>query len=836
MQLGNSERAENDNASHWVSINTRISRNAHQDPDAIAVCARDQSLSYRQLVERTDEFAARLAPLLSRPGMLVAVCLERTVDLPAWLLAIFKLGAAYVPVDPMLPANRIAQVIDDAKPAFIVASGALAGCLPSTGLVIIDANDNGPHQPLSLSAPVDIMPLDLAYVMYTSGSTGKPKGVEIMHGGIVTLLDGIACSPGLGRGETLLAPTRLSFDLSVVDIFLPLTVGARLILLELNDVADPRKLSQLIELHEPDLMQATPATWRALLEWGWTGCADMRLLCGGEAMTRDLADRLLPRCGELWNVYGPTETTVWSTAHRILPGKSAIAIGRPIKGTTVTIADDTLTELPQGTIGEIVIGGPGVARGYRGAPALTAERFASCDDGTRLYRTGDLGRLEPDGLLYCLGRRDDQVKVRGFRIELGDIESALAAHPSIAWCAARVWPDITSENILVGYIVSRHGGALPTEDVRTFLTQTLPSYMIPSRIVPLVEMPMTPNGKVDRNALPNPLTRPNVAPTSVYGSDVERRLAGIWSELLSIANIGRSDDFFDLGGYSLITVRLIRRIEQDFDRTLEIVDLMRASTLSQMAALVVNEQLLPAGPTMLLNSGGSRPPLYWLDAGPLIRGIARGVAPDQPIYALNLTMDDEAELGSDVIDIAAVAATLRRHLMKAQPYGPYYIGGWCRWGIVAQELACQLRDRGMDVALLVLLDALVPVGNPPRDMLRSGLAQVRLIFSRSPQPQAPRSFSQGVKEAGYRHVVRIFDGDTLLIRAANAPIRPHDGGWREKSRGSLSIVRSQGDHETMVRQPHALQLAAIIDSNLLIAQRARSNMINAKSVLCEGVG
>jgi amino acid adenylation domain-containing protein len=837
MQQGSSQRAQNDNAnvSDWVPIFTRVVRIAEHDPDAIAVRARDQSLSYGELVERVETLVGRLAPLLPRPEMLVAVCLERTVDLPAWLLAIFRLGAAYVPVDPTLPANRIAQVIDDAKPAFIVASRALAGSLPSTGLIIIDADDNGPFHTASSTAHVSTGPLDLAYVMYTSGSTGKPKGVEIMHGGIGTLLDGIARSPGLGRGETLLAPTRLSFDLSVIDIFLPLTNGARLVLLDLDDVADPRKLSQLIALHAPDLMQATPATWRALLEWGWTGCADMRLLCGGEAMTRDLADRLLPRCGELWNVYGPTEATVWSTAHRISSGKSAIAIGSPIDGTTVTIADDTLTQLPQGVIGEIVIGGPGVARGYRGAPALTAERFALSDDGTRLYRTGDLGRLGSDGLLYCLGRRDDQVKVRGFRIELGDIESALAAHPDVAWCAARVWPDITGENILVGYVVSRHGGAIRADDVKAFLSKTLPPYMIPGRIVPLVEMPMTPNGKVDRNALPNPLTRMRVSSTSVYGSDVERRLAGIWSELLGTANIGRSDDFFDLGGYSLITVRLLRRIEQDFDRTVEIVDLMRASTLSQMAALIVDERSIPAGPTMLLNSGGSRPPLYWLDAGPLMRGMARSVTQDQPIYALNLTMDDEAKLGSDVVDIASVAATLRRHLTKAQPFGPYYIGGWCRWGIVAQELACQLRDRGMDVALLVLLDAMVPIGNHPRELLRSGLAQVRQIFSRLPVSQATLSFSQRVQQASHRHVVRVFDGDTLLIRAANAPITPaDDGGWREKVRGSLKVVRSEGNHETMARKPHAAQLAAYIETSLLLAQGARSNTNIAVTALLEG--
>ncbi|MDB5701523.1 MAG: amino acid adenylation protein [Sphingomonadales bacterium] len=823
-----------------TSILARVRLAAERYPESIAVCARDTSLSYAELVARVDELAARLAPLLPERGMLVAVCLERTVDLPAWLLAIFKLGAAYLPIDPMLPAARIAQVIDGANPAFVIASRTLAGRLPANELAVIDADEEGAdhHHPVAsppVASPADTMPHDLAYVMYTSGSTGQPKGVEITHGGIVTLIDGMARSPGLSRGETLLALTRLSFDISVADIFLALGVGARLVLLDLNDAADPRRLAAAIALHTPDMMQATPATWRALLEWGWTGCPQMRALCGGEAMTRDLANRLLPCCGELWNIYGPTEATVWATIERVTVGTGPVAIGRPIDGATVMIADDDLTEMPAGEIGEIVIGGPGVARGYRNAPVLTADRFARLDDGMPVYRTGDLGRLDPDGSIYCLGRRDDQVKVRGFRIELGDIESALAAHPHIAWCAARVWQDPTGENVLVGYVVARPGGALPTNDVKTFLADTLPPYMIPTRIVPMVELPMTPNGKVDRNALPSPVDAAPIASTSTYDNDVERGMATIWCELLGVADVARDDDFFDLGGYSLITVRLLRRIEQDFGRILEIADLMRSSTLSAMAALVVDGNLAPSSSTMLLNAGGDRPPLYWLDAGPLIRGMARGAAPEQPIYGLNLTKDDEARLSRDAIDIVSTATTLRGHLMKAQPEGPYYIGGWCRWGVVAHELACQLRDDGQDVALLVLLDATVPTAPSPREILRSGLSQVRNIFHPT-ESKGPQSFSQRVENALCRHVARIFDGDTLLIRATDAPQSPNDGGWRGKTRGSLEVVRTSGDHETMIRPPHVARLAAVISDHLLTAQRTRADVKYAGAARVGAIG
>ncbi|MDB5701916.1 MAG: amino acid adenylation protein [Sphingomonadales bacterium] len=807
-----------------MSLLARVSLAAEHAPGSVAVCAGDTSITYAELVARVDELATRLAPSLRHRGMLVAVCLERTVDLPAWLLAIFKLGAAYLPIDSMLPPARIAQVIDGAKPALIVACRSLTARLPTLGIPVIVADEEevGSLAAFADTMSDDLAPDDLAYVMYTSGSTGQPKGVEITHGGIVSLIDGMARSPGLKRGETLLALTRLSFDISVADIFLSLSVGARLVLLDLNDAADPRRLAAAIALHRPDMMQATPATWRALLEWGWTGCAQMRALCGGEAMTRDLADRLLPCCAELWNIYGPTEATVWATIQRVTAGTGPVAIGRPIDGTTVMIADNNLAELPAGEVGEIVIGGPVVARGYRNAPDLTADRFARLDNGMRVYRTGDLGRLDPDGSIYCLGRRDDQVKVRGFRIELGDIESALATHPHVAWCAARVWQDAGGENVLVGYVVARSGGALPANDVKTFLADSLPPYMIPTRIVSMVEMPMTPNGKVDRNALPNPVDAPPVASTSTYDNDVERRMAGIWSELLGVTNIAPNDDFFDLGGYSLITVRLLRRIEQEFGRVLEIADLMRASTLAAMAALVVDEKFVPSGPTMLLNAGGDRPPLYWLDAGPLIRGIARGLASDQPMYALNLTKDDEARLSKDAIDIVSTASTLRGHLMKAQPQGPYYIGGWCRWGVVAQELACQLRDDGEDVALLVLLDATVPVLPRPGEILRSGLAQFRNIFQPT-ESQGQQSFSQRVENALGRHVVRTFDGDAALIRAANAPQSPNDGGWRRKTRGLLEVVRTSGDHETMIRPPHVAGLASVLDKHLLDAQRARAD-------------
>lgn len=801
--------------SGWRSISDRLADHATRDPDALAVTARGESLSYGQLIVRVDAFAAGLQALIG-DNRLIAVCLDRTVDLSAWLLAILKIGAAYLPIDPSLPPARMAQMLDDAKPAFVLASRCFVAAMPTTDLAIVVADDQAAAPVLPLP-PCDAAPDALAYVIYTSGSTGRPKGVEIEQRALVALLEAIERMPGFLYGQRLMALTRISFDLSVVDMFTPFFGGGELILLDLDEAADPRRLAEAFHRHRPDIVQATPSTWRALLESGWEGYAPLRILCGGEAMTRDLADRLLPRCSELWNMYGPTETTVWSTAHRVTPGAGAVPIGKPIPGTVIRIADHDFAPVEPGGVGEIVIGGPSVARGYRAAPELTGKRFVTLDSGERAYRTGDLGRMDDDGTITCLGRLDDQVKVRGFRIELGDVEAAMAAHPQVSWCAARAWPDETGDTVLVGYLVARNGGALPAADVRAFLSTLLPPYMIPSRLVPMAAMPLTPNGKVDRGALPNPLGRAAASAVAAPPEiGIEGQLAAIWSDLLHVADVDRDDDFFDLGGYSLITVRLLRRIEQAFGRTLELAQLMRASTLAGMAALIATDDARPDDAPTPLNGAGPRAPLFWLDAGPLIRGVARAIPFDQPVLGLNLTRQEEARLTGETVNLAAVAARLLHKLRKAQRSGPYFIAGWCRWGIVAYELACQLREQGQEVGLLVMLDATVERAGQARDAGR--LTSLRRLLR--PAPGVPtleeRSFSQQVELAARRYAPRQLDADVLLIRPMKAERGAAHGGWSScVSRERLRVRRSPGDHVTMVRGNNAEALARVIDHGLV---------------------
>jgi amino acid adenylation domain-containing protein len=797
----------------WATINDVFAGHARRQPEALAVEAGGERRSYAELAARVDLFAGCLAARLDGHGAepLVGVCLARDVDLPAWLLAILKVGAAYLPIDPTMPPIRFGHVIEDAAPALIVASRCHLGVVAAAATPILIAEEAAavPAGPPPMAA---IGPSTLAYVIFTSGSTGRPKGVEIEHGSLVALMSAMATKPGLSAGERMLGLTRISFDLSVPDLFLPFFVGASLALVDLDVAADPERLALAFDAYRPDLAQATPSTWRTLIEAGWDGSRSLRIVAGGEAVTRAFADRMLPRCAALWNIYGPTETTVWATACRVRAGDGAVPIGWPMDGVRVHVADETGASDPLDAVGEIVIGGGGVARGYRGRSDLTAQRFVTLADGSRAYRTGDLGRFDRDGALYCLGRLDDQVKVRGFRIELGDVEAALALHPAVGWSAARVWTDPAGEVMLAGYIVARAGATLEVARLRAFLADHLAPYMIPDRLIAIAAMPLTPNGKVDRAALPDPIV-PVVASVD-RNTGVQPRLAALWSELLGVSVVGADDDFFELGGYSLMTVRLARRIEADFGVKLALIDLMRHSTLAAMARRIEEGSGEAAPAVMLLNQPGGRPPLFWLDAGPLMRTIMRGLSADQPAFGLNIDAADEEALGSGALSIGAIAARLHARLVATQPAGPYYLGGWCRWGIVAFELARRLSDAGETVGLLVLLDAERPGWRRQRPGLRSRITRWLRRPGGRTSPEEP-SFSQRVETASRSYRAQRYQGDMLLFR----PEANEDGGgWEPIIGGSLLVEGIPGDHLAMVRGASAQVLAAKLDAALLDAQ------------------
>jgi amino acid adenylation domain-containing protein len=506
---------------------------------------------------------------------------------------VLKAGGAYVPLDPTHPAERLSYTLQDAAVSCVITLTRFAEQLADARaplLALDELSDEIARQPATAPG-VATKPSDLAYVIYTSGSTGRPKGVEVEHRNVVSFLEAMRLEPGIGAKDVLLAVTTLSFDIAGLEMWLPLTVGARIVIASRTDVLDGHRLMELMETHRVTMLQATPATWRLLLEAGWAGRPTLKGLCGGEALQRDLAAALVEKVGELWNVYGPTETTIWSTVHRVRDPHTAIPIGHPIANTRVHVLEPSGQPSPVGVAGELCIGGEGVARGYRNRPELTAEKFVtvSLPQGgyERVYRTGDMARFRADGALEFLGRRDTQVKVRGYRIELGEIEAVLATHGGVKECVVVVREDIPGDQRLVGYVVSTGGARFEPEAARFTLRAKLPEYMVPNLFMTLDALPQTPNGKIDRKALRPPQALPaqaeDPAADEVLMTPPQRRVAALWRDLLGVRRVGLHDNFFDSGGHSLLLVKLQGALKREFVRDIALVELFQRTTVASQA-------------------------------------------------------------------------------------------------------------------------------------------------------------------------------------------------------------------------------------------------------------
>jgi amino acid adenylation domain-containing protein len=567
---------------------------AERTPDRIAVRAGTAALSYAELDARAARMAHALRSRGVGRGQRVGLCIERGAEMLAAVLGVLKAGAAYVPLDPSFPEARLRFMADDARLSLLVSTDRLAGGfdLPAERQLLLDADADSIASAPTTRLPADestARPDDPAYVIYTSGSTGKPKGVIVHHRVVVNFLASMALEPGLTADDVLVAVTTLSFDIAVLELQLPLTVGATVVVASSDEAADGHALRAVLEQHHATVMEATPATWRLLVDAGWPGGRSFKALIGGDRLPRELAQQLIERTGELWNMYGPTETTVWSTCWRVHKPELGISIGRPIANTAVYVLDPRGEPCPIGVPGEIYIGGDGVTLGYLHREELTAERFLadpySDRPGARYYRTGDLGRWLPNGTLEHLGRLDFQVKLRGFRIELGEIETALDSHPSVKQAVVAIRGNSPDDTRLVAYVTFRPQESATGTELRRFLRKSLPDYMLPNVFMELEELPLTANGKVDRRALPAPALeqagadREFVAPRS----DVEKTIAAVWQEMLSVANVSVRDNFFELGGHSLLAARMAARLEQGAGYRLQLRSVI-FETLEQIAA------------------------------------------------------------------------------------------------------------------------------------------------------------------------------------------------------------------------------------------------------------
>jgi amino acid adenylation domain-containing protein len=567
---------------------------AARTPNAVAVVFENQQLTYAELNTRANQLAHYLRGLGVGSESLVGICVERSLEMVVGALGIMKAGAAYVPLDPSFPKERLAFMVENSGVPVLLTQQQLAYALPphQAQLVCLDTDwdiiaresaENPGHDPISGESSDS-----LAYVIYTSGSTGEPKGVQVGHRALTNLLSSVRREPGLTAEDVLLSVTTLSFDIAALELYLPLIVGARLVIVSREVAADGNDLQSWLAQTGATMVQATPSTWELLIAAGWRGSERLKILCGGEALPRDLANQLLQRCSSLWNMYGPTETTIWSTVCKVESGDAPVSIGRPLANTQIYLLDETLNPVPIGVPGELYIGGDGLARGYLNRPELTAHKFIrnpfSDERGARIYATGDLARYWPDGRIECLGRKDDQVKIRGFRIELGEIESVLRQHHSVRESVVTVREDVPGDRRLIAYVVPSKATGINQRTLRALLQEKLPDYMIPAVFIRLASLPLTPNGKVDRRALPPPDYAARSKETYVAPrTPIEVLLSGIWAEVLQVRRVGLDDNFFELGGHSLLATQIVSRVLQRLGVQLSLRALFEAQTVGTLA-------------------------------------------------------------------------------------------------------------------------------------------------------------------------------------------------------------------------------------------------------------
>lgn len=692
-------------------------------PDTIAVIFEENKLTYKELNNRANQLANYLQKIGVKAEVLVGICIERSLEMIIGLLGILKAGGAYVPIDPEYPPERREYMLSDSQVSVLLTQSKLliqlpknqaqVICLDTDWALINQENQNNFNSNITYS--------NLAYIIYTSGSTGQPKGVEICHQSLTNFLNTMKSSPGITKQDILLAVTSISFDIAALEIYLPLIVGAQVVLVSREVAANGWQLLEKLHNSQATIMQATPATWNLILAAGWQSSPQLKILCGGEALTRKLANQLLEKGASVWNLYGPTETTIWSSIypvnsyHQLFVNKETVeSIGRPIANTQIYILDRYLQPVPIGVIGELHIGGVGLARGYLNRPELTEEKFIFSPLG-RLYKTGDLACYLPDRNIEYIGRIDHQVKIRGFRIELGEIENVLIKHPEVQQAVVIARSEKSDEKQLVAYILPKFKKDIVPQ-LRLFLKQKLPSYMMPGAIVVLDSFPITPNGKINRRALPTPdqwsFTRGNFSPPR---NNIESQLIAIWSKLLNFQQVGIKDNFFDLGGHSILAVQLMSKIQQEFGKNLPMKALFPSATIEELAEYISGETdtftkynhpcIVPIQPK------GNNPPFFAVHPafGHVLcySNLSRHLGNEQPFYGLQAIGFNEGEKPLEKLE--DMANLYIEAIKEVQPQGPYQIGGWSFGGVVAFEIAQQLQKQGETISCLAILDSYVPI-------------------------------------------------------------------------------------------------------------------------------
>lgn len=688
-----------------------LAQQTKNNPKKTALKFNNQELNYEDFDKQVNQFANYLVNTGVAHGNYVAVLLPRSLELVVALVAIMKCGAAYLPLDPHFPSKRLEFMMEDSEAPFLITNKALSTTFKTTSKVIVLDDINTELSKFSIASVNSTISInDVAYIMYTSGSTGNPKGVMVTHKNLVNFLYSMMHAPGIEVTDTLLSITTISFDIAGLELFLPLLKGASLVIANSETAKDSRLMLELLTQEHITMLQATPTTWQMLLDAGWEQPLPIKALCGGEALPIDLAKKILEKVNELWNVYGPTETTIWSAIKKINDNDNTITIGQPIANTQLYLVNEQNQLVEPNNIGEICIAGDGVSKGYWKRPDLNNEKFITNpfdnDKNPVLYRTGDLGKLLPNGDVQCLGRIDHQVKIRGHRIELGEIEQAINTLTNVNTSVV-----VVNNNALVAHVIPTINVSEPEiSSWKTALSNMLPAHMVPQQFNLLSSFPTTPNGKIDRKALiqNSAINTTHKTSLNTAKTNSEQLIATIWQDCLKINDIDIQSDFFEIGGHSLIAVKIMALIEKQTGNRLPLASLLEYPTIQKLAAYMDSksvswDSLVP------FKTQGHKPPLFIVHGANynilIFKNLAENLDENQPVYALQAKgLNGEIEPHDSV---EAMAAHYISEIKSVYPNGPYCLGGFSFGGIIAFEMAKQLTANGDKVKNIALFDSYV---------------------------------------------------------------------------------------------------------------------------------
>ncbi|QRG69741.1 non-ribosomal peptide synthetase [Brevibacillus choshinensis] len=837
-----------------LSIPEVFEQQVKEQPDEVALLFEDSVLSYRQLNDRANEIASRLRALQITPDQLVAVCLDRSFDMIASYLGVLKAGGAYVPIDLTYPKERIAYMLEDAAVPFVITTERIAKDLPAitANWLYLDKDAQEPssegHEPCRVSTADS-----LAYVMYTSGSTGKPKGVMVDHRGIVRLVKDIDYA-SVGPDEVYMNLGAVAFDVSAFEIYGALLNGGKLVILPTNKPSF-EEIARTIERYKVTSLNITPDRLNVLLEDHSEALRGLRqVMPGGEALPVWLARKCMTKLpnSRLINLYGPTENAVNTTSYHVkeLPENATmVPIGRPIANDRLYILDDHLQPVPIGVIGDLYIAGDGVAKGYLNRPELTEERFPKDPfgnvPGRRMYKSGDLARYRADGNVEFIGRADDQVKIRGCRIELGEIETVVGTFSGVRQAVAGVTKSKDGSANLIAYVVMNAGVSFDQGKLREFVRDRLPEYMIPTFFLELQEVPVTPVGKIDRRRLPEPTVASNEELVVQPRNQVEEKLVQIWEKLLEVKPIGVTDNFFLLGGNSLLAMTMFSYIEKTFQKRLSVSSVFQEDTIEKLARLLssgeehaeLSKSLVPIQPL------GQQAPMFCIHGGGgevLIYGdLARRLGKNQPLYGLRYSGGGDRQ-----VSVEEMAAKYIQEIREVQTKGPYHLIGFCLGGAIAYEMAQQLRRDGQEIGLLTILNYANPA-LPPLKTETKIINSFKLLFQLPPDLRTPFVMQklrfvgnvlkktmdstpgdddslQVLIQAMRAYRPEPYSGRLLLIRAMTNLNQAEKLGWKVTDEGQIEEHCMTADHGTLLKEPNLITLIEHVRNHLNVRKGERN--------------